>query len=552
VSADALRRKVSEALDGAGGLDAPAHTGLRAELAADEDAAEWARDAVRLDGLLRGWPEPERGEDFWDALGARIDERVAGDKGAAGPDVTSPPFVDDADVRAARLATQAGKGVEGLRALDAKRAAFSLDLLSDLGGAAPPPAPAQAPLLAKSAAVAKPATPVAAPVVARASVATVVAQPETLAASPVSAAPAERVEVAESNVNRPAAVVSNTETLDAAVDVDVSVDDAPAADAPAPMVEAGLPRTAPRDVASVPVSEAAPRPLVSSVEPVRREPRPLAPARDDRVSLPSFRPPIAPLRPLEPEVAPASSRRGWVVGAMAALAAALVGVAVFVMGRSEQDAPAPASAVATAAPMPVVAVAPTSEVAAAPSAGGPPSPPPAAAVPAAPEPAPTGLTGAARVEASGGAAAATRPSQARGAARRVRGDADELGERPAGGGSAPSRAASPAAAGAPAPRPAPAAAPEPDEPLPETPDRADVLSAMGSVRDAVATCAAGRGGVVTVRATFAGSSGRVTTAVIEGAFAGTAEGSCMARAIRAARVPRFAQPTASVSFPFQL
>jgi hypothetical protein len=75
---------------------------------------------------------------------------------------------------------------------------------------------------------------------------------------------------------------------------------------------------------------------------------------------------------------------------------------------------------------------------------------------------------------------------------------------------------------------------------------------MGAVRSAVAACAAGRGGVVTVRVTFAGSSGRVTTAVVEGAFAGTPEGSCMARAIRAARVPRFAQPTSSVSFPFQI
>jgi len=290
--------------------------------------------------------------------------------------------------------------------------------------------------------------------------------------------------------------------------------------------------------------------------PIRIDPRPPAPLRDDRVSLPSFRPPIAPLRPLAQDAPSTSSRRGWVVGAVAVLAAALVGVAVFVSGGSEQDAPASATAVATTAPAPAVAAASPSEVAAAPSQVAPPpaaSPvaPPTAAAPVAPESASTGVAGAARTGAPGGIVSEARPSQARGAARRVRGDTDDLGES-SGGGGAPSRPASPAAASAPAPRAAPAADPESDEPLPETPDRAAVLSAMGSVRAAVAACAAGRGGVVTVRVTFAGSTGRVTTAVIEGAFAGTAEGSCMARAIRAARVPRFAQPTASVSFPFQI
>ncbi len=79
-----------------------------------------------------------------------------------------------------------------------------------------------------------------------------------------------------------------------------------------------------------------------------------------------------------------------------------------------------------------------------------------------------------------------------------------------------------------------------------------MLAALGSVRPAVAACAGGRGGVATVRVTFAGASGRVTTAVVEGAFAGSSEGSCIARAVRAASVPPFEQPTASVSFPFQL
>ena len=62
----------------------------------------------------------------------------------------------------------------------------------------------------------------------------------------------------------------------------------------------------------------------------------------------------------------------------------------------------------------------------------------------------------------------------------------------------------------------------------------------------------GRSGVATVRVTFTGSSGRVTTAIVEGQFAGTPQGSCVARAVRAASVPRFAQPTVSVVYPFTL
>jgi hypothetical protein len=549
MSADALRRKVSEALDGEGGLDAPAHAGLRAELAADEDAAEWARDAVRLDGLLRGWSVPERGEDFWEGLAARIEERVAADKGAPGPDLTAPPFFDDADVRAARLATQAGKGVEGLKALDAKRAAFSLDQLSDLGGTAPAPASVQPVPLAKGPAAAKSMTPAAAGAPVRAAVASVVAQPETIAASPVPPRAPARVEPPDSIVNRPAVMVSNPETMSAAVDVDVSVDDAPAADSATPMVGAGLSRTARPDVGPAAVVQAAPRPIATPAAPLRLDPRPPAPVRDDRVSLPSFRPPIAPLQPIADAAAPPSPRRGWMVGAVAALAAALVGVAVFVARGPAAPAAEQAAAVATSAPTSAVASAsPAAEAAPPPSARQavaalPPASP--AAAPA-PGPAPAATVGG-QGEPPGSSTGDARPSRARGGARRSRAEADDFATGSAGGGAEPSASAS-----APAPRAVAAAAPESDEPLPETPERADVLTAMGAVRSAVAACAAGRGGVVTVRVTFAGSSGRVTTAVVEGAFAGTPEGSCMARAIRAARVPRFAQPTSSVSFPFQI
>ena len=88
--------------------------------------------------------------------------------------------------------------------------------------------------------------------------------------------------------------------------------------------------------------------------------------------------------------------------------------------------------------------------------------------------------------------------------------------------------------------------------MPDAPSRSDVIAAMASVRGAVATCAAGRGGVAQVRVTFSGPSGRVLNAVMEGQFAGTPQGSCIARAVRAASVPRFSQPSVTVSYPFQI
>jgi hypothetical protein len=86
----------------------------------------------------------------------------------------------------------------------------------------------------------------------------------------------------------------------------------------------------------------------------------------------------------------------------------------------------------------------------------------------------------------------------------------------------------------------------------DAPSRGDIMTAMASVRPAVNACAQGAGGVAQVRITFSGSSGRVTSALIEGQFAGTPQGSCIARAVRGGSVPRFAQPTFSVLFPFQI
>lgn len=84
--------------------------------------------------------------------------------------------------------------------------------------------------------------------------------------------------------------------------------------------------------------------------------------------------------------------------------------------------------------------------------------------------------------------------------------------------------------------------------LPETPSREQVTAGFQAVRDQLAQCAAGKHGVAKINATIA-NSGRVSYALIEGEFQGTPEGSCMARAVRAARFPQFSQPNLKVSYP---
>lgn len=88
--------------------------------------------------------------------------------------------------------------------------------------------------------------------------------------------------------------------------------------------------------------------------------------------------------------------------------------------------------------------------------------------------------------------------------------------------------------------------------LPDTPSRADVRDALVGVQDRVRACAPQyRGATVPARITFV-SSGRVTTALVSGTLAGTPEGSCVARALRQANVPEFAEPRLVVDYPLQL
>ena len=86
--------------------------------------------------------------------------------------------------------------------------------------------------------------------------------------------------------------------------------------------------------------------------------------------------------------------------------------------------------------------------------------------------------------------------------------------------------------------------------LPETLSREVVKAGFEALRPALTACANGKAGVADVAATIA-TNGRVTHAVVNGDFVGTA-GSCMARAIRSARFEPFANGPLMVEFPYQL
>jgi hypothetical protein len=87
--------------------------------------------------------------------------------------------------------------------------------------------------------------------------------------------------------------------------------------------------------------------------------------------------------------------------------------------------------------------------------------------------------------------------------------------------------------------------------LPEAPARADVVAGFEQIRDDLVKCAGGKHGIVDIDATIA-NSGRVAHALIDGAFRGTPEGSCIARAVRTAHFPRFSQASLKVDYPLSL
>ncbi len=83
------------------------------------------------------------------------------------------------------------------------------------------------------------------------------------------------------------------------------------------------------------------------------------------------------------------------------------------------------------------------------------------------------------------------------------------------------------------------------------PTREQVVTAMDRVLPELTRCVGEKHGAATVTMTVR-SSGAVTYALVGGSFAGTPEGSCIARVIRQAQFPAFSDPSIRVSYPFQL
>ncbi|MCG8556520.1 MAG: zinc-ribbon domain-containing protein [Proteobacteria bacterium] len=88
--------------------------------------------------------------------------------------------------------------------------------------------------------------------------------------------------------------------------------------------------------------------------------------------------------------------------------------------------------------------------------------------------------------------------------------------------------------------------------LPETPSRDQVMKALRAVQRSVKNCSKSEHGVAMTTITVSGSNGRVRSAKVSGDYAGTRAGSCIARAVRKARFPKFKKPEFKIQFPFRL
>lgn len=87
--------------------------------------------------------------------------------------------------------------------------------------------------------------------------------------------------------------------------------------------------------------------------------------------------------------------------------------------------------------------------------------------------------------------------------------------------------------------------------LPSQPDRADVQKAMGSVTTRAQACSKYSTGTIQLKLTV-GNNGKVKSAEALGAFAGTTAGKCVEMLARAAKFPKFSDPTFSVTYPITL
>ncbi|MBK8168819.1 MAG: hypothetical protein IPK60_00570 [Sandaracinaceae bacterium] len=499
MSSEELQRRVSTALDAPGGIDADAE--LKAAVEADPELQSFVADAKTLDGILREWPLDEISDEAWEAMAARVDQRLDDALAAIG-DVTRPPVFDDGDARRDPSGQTAVQG--------AQKSSFSIERLNELESTEelsiphlPPPPPSNVIPLT----------------------------------SPKPSRKDERLEIPTVKpLLQPLQPLGPLSLPPAKSSKSGWIVGGGLAAAAAILVVFGWQLTKRGDVAS----DNTVATTQSDAPDYERSPADL-PAYDraDRNS-----------GNAAPAVTPAaeSPRFGAGEGARAP-----TGATTAATTAAQEDAPpSPASGEALAGDeLGGMLDSRTAGINAADDAvGAPADQAPADRAPADRAPADRdGLELRGRAAAGGGAAmptdsAPTAPAAvappapaARRAAQGPSESSADTTERPR---AAASRAATAREEG------------QNDSAARSTPEQSEVRAALESVRSAVTACAAGQHGQANIRVTFNGASGRVSTVNVEGVFAGTPQGSCMARAVRAARVSRFSDPTLVVLYPYAL
>ncbi|MDB4975496.1 MAG: Light-harvesting alpha subunit / Histone protein [Myxococcaceae bacterium] len=89
------------------------------------------------------------------------------------------------------------------------------------------------------------------------------------------------------------------------------------------------------------------------------------------------------------------------------------------------------------------------------------------------------------------------------------------------------------------------------EPGASEPDRGAIVSALSALTPQLRECVGDQHGIADVTLTVR-APGVVAHALVEGSYAGSAQGSCIAKTLRSAKLPRFAEPVSRVEYPFQL
>jgi hypothetical protein len=90
-----------------------------------------------------------------------------------------------------------------------------------------------------------------------------------------------------------------------------------------------------------------------------------------------------------------------------------------------------------------------------------------------------------------------------------------------------------------------------DSALPAQPSREAVVAALSSISAQLSACVGQKHGTANVNLTVRGT-GVVSHALVTGTFAGTPEGSCIARAVKLARFEPFRDAFVRITYPFQL